>query len=710
MMKRATALVLCLVMLMSVFTLASCSKKDTSYKGQYITMYLTDNIYDLDPVHAYYNESSRNIVSLLFETLFKLDENGKIKNGLAKDYKIIEDKDENEYKMEITLAETFWSDNTEISANDVVFAWKRILEDSSSHEAAALLYDVKNARKVKEGDMTIDDLGLYADNKIVTIEFEGKIDYDQFLLNLTSLALAPLSETYVKATEDWAKKGATMVCSGPFKPSRFNFVEDEDVQYEDTEFDIIREEVDDDGTSSDNPYHGEVISGKKYFNQQTISSFILERNTYYFRNSADEEDIDVSVTPYKILVDCSLTDEQVKEAYEAGQILYVGDIPLSLRKDYENDENLTVKDSLSAHTYYLNQNAKIKKFGSEDGEAIFAIKEVRQALSMAIDRQAIADMVVFAEVATGLVPSGVFSSGSTKETFREICSANYSTLTKDMDKAKKLLDDAGIDAEDYSFSITVAAYDEVHVAIAEQIAQAWGESGLGFNVEIKLRGTIANNDYFKNTTSIPTDICDDLYAQDLRSGDFEVIALDTVASAATAYAVLAPYAKSFSGNALTTEKVETENSQTTLYYLTPHITGYDSEEYNSLMDKIFDEKTLKNRNDNLIEAEKILMDDMPVIPVIFNKQASLKNESLDLKDKTLWWSKNTDYYTLTNFKKMTVKNYDEYLETCANYISEHFETFKTNKFSYFYTFIDLTIEEFKKENSSYSYLFQTDGE
>lgn len=695
MMKRATALILCLLICISALSLASCSKKDEDYKGEYITMYLTEHMYDLDPANAYYNESTRNVVSLLFETLFTLDENGKVKKALASDYKIIEDKKEDEYKMEITLGDSFWSDNTPISANDVVFAWKRILDVEASYEAAALLYDIKNARAIKEGEASIDDLGLYADNNIVTIEFEGKIDYDQFLINLTSLALAPLNEASVKS-EDWAKKPASMVCSGPFKLSRIYFVEDKSVSYLDNNYATLSN----DGTVTIHPDY-------KLHKSQIVSSFIIERNAYYYRNTAEEDAIDCSVTPYRILVDCSLSDEQIKDAYNAGQILYMGDIPLSLRNEYKDSKELTVQDSLSTHTYYLNQKALIKKAGSEKGEAIFAIKEVRQALSMAIDRETIADMVVFAEAATGIVPTGVFSSGTVKKTFREVCDNQYKNLTKDMDAAKALLETAGIDADDYSFSITVAAYDEVHIAIAEQVAKAWGDEGLGFNVDIKLRGTIANNDYAKETMNIPEDICDDLYAKDLKTGAFEVIALDAVATAATPYAVLAPYAKAFSGQGMVMPSFigGTGSTEEITYELTPHITGYDSKEYNNLMETVYNEKNIKARNGNLIKAEEILMEDMPAIPVVFNQYATLKNSSLNLKNKTLWWSKNTDYYATTNFVKMEVKKYDEYLSTCEEYLADNFETYKENPFSYFYGFREFSYEEFKKEGSNYSYLF-----
>ena len=217
--KRLLAIVLCLIMVVSA--LAGCAKRDEDYKGAYIYMYLTDMVYDLDPAHAYENESNLRVISLLFDNLFVLDENGKVKKSLAKDYEIIEDEQKGEYKMLIELNETRWNDGTYVSADHVVYAWERILENKS--EAASLLYDIKNARAIKigEGEYTISDLGVRAiEDRVVEITFEGKIDYEQFLVNLTSYALVPLRKevfnTY-KTQEDWAKKSLTMITSGPFR-------------------------------------------------------------------------------------------------------------------------------------------------------------------------------------------------------------------------------------------------------------------------------------------------------------------------------------------------------------------------------------------------------------------------------------------------------------------------------------------------------------
>ena len=64
--KRILALLLCAVMLVSCFS--GCAKKDEDEDlGAYITMYLTDDIYDFDPANAYYNADTINVIGMLFD-------------------------------------------------------------------------------------------------------------------------------------------------------------------------------------------------------------------------------------------------------------------------------------------------------------------------------------------------------------------------------------------------------------------------------------------------------------------------------------------------------------------------------------------------------------------------------------------------------------------------------------------------------------------
>jgi ABC-type oligopeptide transport system substrate-binding subunit len=113
MMKRIFALLLCAATLLSCLSFVGCDmgkkkKKDGKEedKGQYITAYLTDNVYDLDPAKAYTNEALANVVSLMFDTLFKLDKNGKVKKSLVEECVIEENEAAGEYTMKLYLKDT----------------------------------------------------------------------------------------------------------------------------------------------------------------------------------------------------------------------------------------------------------------------------------------------------------------------------------------------------------------------------------------------------------------------------------------------------------------------------------------------------------------------------------------------------------------------------------------------------------------------------
>lgn len=603
MIKRITAFLLCALVVLSCFV--SCGNKiNTDNPGAYISMYLTDEVYDFDPAYAYNNESALRVVSLLFSPLFSLDENGKVKNELVKSYEIDEDVKASEYKLTLKLQKSFWSDGAQVSANDVVFAWKRILEVEATSEAAALLFDIKNARKVKEGDLSIDALGIYAVNTTtVEILFEEKldengkpaIDYEGFMRNLTSYALVPLREMIVSRSDDWAKKPATMVCSGPFTIRKVSYDRDN-------------------------------------------RGLVLERNAYYLRDK-EVDALDKRVTPYRLVIDYTKTDEEIMAAYEAGEIFFVGEIPFSVRAEYVKKAD--VEDLMSTHTYYLNEKAII------GGTALFAEQAVREALSLAIDREAIANAVVFAKAATGLVPYGVYNANSAKKDFRKV-GGNLIATGADMTAAKAKLAEAGIDASKYSFTIMVAAYDEVHVAIAEMVKAAWCE--LGFNVRINAV-KVETNDDIGTTGEVATDIKDDIFAETLRSGDYQVVAVDLVAYTPEAFGILAPFAKGFSGQGMDMD-LKDENGQP--YYVIPsHATGFDKEEYNALIEKAYATVSASERATILHDAEKMLMETMPVIPILFNQSATLTSKKLSNVD--------FNYYGAPVFSETKLKNYKKYL-------------------------------------------------
>ena len=593
--KRAVALILCLMMILPVF--AACGGETVM---SYAQMYLTHQIYDLDPLNAYTNDAQLAVVNLVFAGLYKIDEKGNVQRDIAASEKIKNDDQRKEYVVSITLKDTKWNDESDVMADDVVYTVRRIMKANTSNDAAAVLMKIKNAKAVKNGIESIDSLGISAQGKVVEIYFDEPVTNDlltEIKYAFSAPALFPLREIYVDGKIDWAKKPTTMVFSGPFIVRR--------VSYE---------------------------SGK--------CQLMLERNPYYFRNTKKDA-LDKYVTPYRIYVDYEYEINDQVALFNNGQSLLVGEIPLDLRSEYK--DKATVTDRLSTHTYIFNENAEI------NGEKLFAKKEVRQALSMAIDRDAIANNIaVFARPATAFVPYKVFETNSPKKSFREV-GGNILASSAKTAEAKALLSSASVTPSNYSFSITVRESDELHVAIANAVAAAWNE--LGFNVSVQKLGVEDKkaNEVDQATGEVQRDIRDDLFDEcykGMSKKAFEVIAVDYIAKTPDAFSVLAPFAIDYTGN-LTIYGAE--------YKVTPHMSGYDSEEYNELINKAFDSSDLSERAGYLHQAENLLLDDAAVMPVIFNQSASLVSKSISGYTRS--------YYGYYGFTKLNVKNWQNYNAT-----------------------------------------------
>jgi len=213
-MKRILSLILCAVMILGV--LSACTTIEGENPGMVVDVYMTTPITDFDPALHYDDDAMIKIFSMIFEGLTKLDENGKWKKAMMKSYSFKPNVDDG-YSLVIDLKATRWSDGRTVQAADFVYAWKRILDPEFKCEAASLLYEIKNARAVKMGDASVDDLGVAAvDVYTLQIDFDYKANLDAFFTALASPALVPLREDIVARDAHWAKQTSTLVTNGPF--------------------------------------------------------------------------------------------------------------------------------------------------------------------------------------------------------------------------------------------------------------------------------------------------------------------------------------------------------------------------------------------------------------------------------------------------------------------------------------------------------------
>ena len=556
-MKKILCLLLSLVLIGASAVSCAQTDEDSTDKGSIIPVYLSTEIYDFDPATANTDDAATKILGMIYEGLYKFDSNGKLQEGLASGYKVIENPEDNIYELEIYLKNTAWSDGRSVQAADFVYAIKRALEPEYRGEAAALLMEIKNAKAVKAGDMSIDDLGVYdADTQVLQIQFETSIDYEQFLEVLASPLLYPVREDVAAKATDWSSNTSILVCNGPFVVRTFD-------------------------------------PGK---------SLILERNIYYYRNVEDDA-LTKYVIPYRLAINFGQTAEEQLALYESDKLVFDSEIPLSKRTEYA--DKVTVNDTLTECTYLFNTT-----------KAPFDNPDVRKALSLAIDRQAIASKIVYATPAEGLITNGVYEAGyKSKKMFREVGGALISS-SADMTTAKSLLSSAGVSGGD----ITITIRDnEVDRATADMVVEAWGQ--LGFNVSVKTLGfeTYKENEY---------DLVRDLFKEAYAAGDFDVMSVDLTMFGTNAFANLATYALAFSGGAL---DLASGN-----FDLVPGVTGFNDADYNALIDQAFAEKDIAARSTILHEAEKKLLDLAPVVPIFVYQDAYVVGADLSgVKDAYL---------------------------------------------------------------------------
>ena len=519
-MKKILSFALALAMCILCF--AGCTKiedDDPNGSGAVIDIYLGTKVYDLDPAIAYTDENTSKILSLIFEGLMKIDENGKLSNALMDKYEIITDEKTGERSMKLSINTTYWSDGSLVQTNDIIYAWKRILDPAFECEAASLLMGVKGAHARKMGEIGEDDIGVYSLSKDeMVIEFEENADIDEFLYNLASLALVPVRETKLKSYPDtWSKKSSDLSTNGPFRVRRFS------------------------GEAGEN--------------------IVLERSKYYYlSNIANNENIDKYVTPYQIIIhyDTPLDravvyDEKattdIISMLSSRDLFYASNLTSPVLSNFKSS-SVKYNDLASTYSYYFNTNSAIGSNAS-----------VRYALSIALDRNAIAEAVGGgADAATGLIPGMIFNTKK-GTSFRKKGGDILSSSAK-IDEAKNILAEAGIDPSTYeeiylyyisdsvndSYQSAEWGYMSKEKTVASYAKKAWEE--LGFKVVMK---------------GVPADV----YAEVYKSGDYDVIGLDYQMMSAYPIYNLAPFAKAYSGRVS-----EEDTDSSVIYNALPHVTGY----------------------------------------------------------------------------------------------------------------------------------------
>ncbi len=558
-MKKVVALLLLAVMLLT--SLCSCAV-DMEDLGSIIPMYLSAPQTNLDPTRMIYDKDFVKVAGLAYAGLTEIDSSREIKLLVASNWTTKYDDQRGEYYISIDLVSSRWNDGRSFTADHVIYAWKRVLSPEVASPAASLLYDIKNAKAVKAGLMSIDDLGVAAvDTNTIEIELEHPIEPELFLEAISSPSLVPLRDDAIVKKEDiWATNINDIATNGRFSVKAMD----------------------------------------------PAGEYRLDFSKYYRLSSEPKKGYNVYVKPYQLITDYSKTKEEAIDQLKNGEIYYVGDFT---KETYAaNEKDIESSMTLSSYTYYFDCENKV-----------LSNAKVRKALSVALDRTEIANLIgMGTQAAEGFV-SPVASGSAMKKNFRDEAGKVYNTAA-DVTAAKALLSEAGVSSG--SFSITYRE-DRPHEEAVAQYAKGVWES-LGFKVSLKA-----------------VDLED--YEEALYESDFDVIGLDYFALSTNPYAALSPFAPEYSGSVVS---VDVDSSG-----ITPHVTGYTSEAYTKLLDELLALTTRKERNEKLIEIEKLFADESPATALVFYANSYLASDDLKGLD--------VSPYGYTLFTEAEVKGYDE---------------------------------------------------
>lgn len=209
-----------IILVISILILSSCSLNKGMYsdEGQVFRKVIPQDMTTLDT--AMITDSvSNDIAEQAFEGLFSLDKNDKATLAIAKN---MPKKSKDGKTLIFDLKENAkWSNGDDVTANDFVYAWRKVVNPKTGSEYAYIMTDIKNADDINAGKKPVESLGIKAINKHkLEIQLNRPIPYINELLTLSTFY--PQNEKISKKYgEKYGTKVEKTVFNGPFKDDKW---------------------------------------------------------------------------------------------------------------------------------------------------------------------------------------------------------------------------------------------------------------------------------------------------------------------------------------------------------------------------------------------------------------------------------------------------------------------------------------------------------
>lgn len=413
-----------------------------------------------------------------------------------------------------------WSNGDPVTAGDFVFSFQRIMTPDTGAKYANILYPIAGAEAVNKGEATPDTMGVEA--------------VDDHTLVIT---LAQATPYFLELL--------THQTGLPLHPAS----------------------VDEFGTDFVQP--GNMVSNGAFTLQSnTLNDKIALVKNPNFHDAANVALDEVDFLPFEERATCV-------RAWEAGEVHSCSDLPTEdvTRLEEQYGDAVRVIPYLGTYYYALNHE-----------DELLSDPEVRQALSMVIDRQFLAEEIFQGMLpATSFIPPGIgnYSVGSPETDYFEM-----SMLDRE-DKAIEILSAKGITPDTPATIELMYNTSENHKNVATAIAEMW--ANVGVNVEFNVRDASAH------------------YAHLRDRGDFDV--------------ARAGWIGDYSDPQNFLFMVESDNDGF-------NYARYNNPEYDGLMDAAAAEIDLEKRALLLQQAEALFMRDLPFLPLLYYSSHSLVSPKL----------------------------------------------------------------------------------
>ncbi len=199
-------------LLLFLLFLASCQKSTLPTQQQVLRINIGTDPQTLDPRKAR-DLTAITLARMFFEGLTRHGKNGELEMALAKDVQV----SENKMQYTFHLRNTLWSNGKELTSFDFAKSWKTILDPQFPTDIAYQLYVIKNARKAKLGELSLDEVGIQTPNAhTLVVELEQPMPCFLELVSMSSFF--PIPHKIAQENPNWAEHLDSYVCNGPFTP------------------------------------------------------------------------------------------------------------------------------------------------------------------------------------------------------------------------------------------------------------------------------------------------------------------------------------------------------------------------------------------------------------------------------------------------------------------------------------------------------------